>query len=320
MREEGNFFLKQYQERTSDVVFEIKYAEKFFAEGGLPVILPLADRHGRLVFWAADHWFSLFPFIEKQFPAFSQLTLAKERAMGTMLARFHLAGQNMSGQHFRKKLFWDHEHFFPAFERIVELVKKQPTLRMIDQHLLKVLQKKKEIVLSHLDFVNDLPPDSLLHGDFIYQNIFFDDLNEDITHVFDLERTVKGPRCYELARSLFINCFDDGFNNHNLTLAENFFQAYYLSHPISLEEFYKGIRLYLVDVAHTTWIEERFFEATAVSPFKLYSAHCRRIDFFLHDDVFEFCRKLYDKSAVSSLVSVDTPSHKATECQPFKAQ
>ena len=58
------YFLKQYRKQTSTWVYEIKFAEQYFAENDIPVILPITDRHGRTAFWFEDNWYSLFPFIE----------------------------------------------------------------------------------------------------------------------------------------------------------------------------------------------------------------------------------------------------------------
>jgi len=278
------FFLKQYRHKLSQVVSQIKFAESFFASQGAPVLLPMSDGYGRSAFLMGQNWYSLFPFHNAQTKNLSELGSREVRLLGEQLAQLHRAGAGISDQ-IQPLLLWDKNRFDLEVVEIERALNRQPRLNRIEQMIKQMLEKKKRFV-SNQDSCRGrtLPYDTLLHGDFGYQNVFFSEDGERIESIFDFEKTARGPRAYELARSLFVNCFEDGWEQKNIDLAVEFLTAYYKQYPLSLEEFQLGVCLYLTNLAHQTWVEGKVLLKKSLDYLDLLETHARRID-HLTDDI-----------------------------------
>ncbi len=289
----GAYFLKQYRNRISTVLHEIKHAERYFASHGLPVIVPVADRYGRPSFWLDGHWFSLFPFIDGSAPIFGQLTNAIVRSQGQMLGRFHEAGRKFEHWHFQPLRLWDKDKFFMEFVELEQELLSRSSRSVFENRILDVLRLKAKIVRANTLLPHHLPLsyDGLLHGDFIYQNTFMNEKDE-VTHVFDLEKTCIGPRAYELARSLLVTCFDDGWEEKNFDLARTFLEGYRKKQGMTYEEFERGVKMYMINVTHMTWIEAKFVMYQDEDHLPLYERHARRIE-QIGKSSEGFCERIY---------------------------
>lgn len=276
--DQGPFFLKQYRNRLNHVVHEIKMAETFFAAQGLPVITPIQDRHGRDMFWFDGHWLSLFPFVDGISPAFGMIKSTTAKSLGALLGKFHLAGKRSPFHHFQHLHLWDQRKFLMEKIELEDVLNQKTHRTELDELILTVLKIKEELVNERIldSSAIPLPYDHLLHGDLIYQNTFMAP-DSTISHVYDLEKTCIGPRAYELGRSLIINCFDDGLGDHQLSLARDFLQHYQSINPITYEEFSLGIRMYLVDLIHMTWIEAKYVIYGEKQQLELYRRHANRV-------------------------------------------
>jgi len=162
-----------------------------------------------------------------------------------------------------------------------------------ERRMLEVLRLKSRMVERNDAHVDDfgLAFDCLLHGDFIYQNVFVDGRGE-ITHLFDFEKTCVGPAAYELARSLFLNCFDDGWDDCNFEHGRDFLRAYRSERPISFDEFYAGARMYAISLFHMTWIEARSILYRNDDSAPLYERHATRVE-MLSGDLRPLCERLF---------------------------
>jgi Ser/Thr protein kinase RdoA (MazF antagonist) len=275
----GPLFLKRYRNRTSNVVDEIKRSEQYFAGEGIPVLLPLADIYGRGAFWHEGHWFSVFPWVDGTAPVQEGLMVETVNSLGTMLGRMHAAGAKFEAEDFQTLRLWDARRFaFEAIE-IIRRLEQRSSRRSLDERMLEVLKKKQQYVLS-----NTIRPDGartgsvcLLHGDFIPQNVFVDKGGE-IEWVFDFEKTCVGPRAYELARSLFISCFDVGWDEAAFTRARAYLTAYRQYQSIDDAEVERGIRLYALNLAHMAWIEAKYVLFGIASHTSIYEQHAKRFE------------------------------------------
>ena len=292
---EGRFFLKQYRNKISTVVHEIKYAEEFFVEQGLPVILPVRDKFGRTAFWLDGHWLSLFPFIEARTPKFSDIDERLIGEMGGLLARFHEVGARFDEPHFQPIRLWDKRQFCMELVELEQELERRQPLSALDQRMRDLLTKKTQLVAENRINRNEilLPNDRLLHGDFIYSNLFVNEANE-ITHVYDVEKACMGPRAYEVARSLFINAFDDGWEEKNYRLGRTFLAAYTQRLPMSFEEFRLGVKLYLTTLIHMNWIEARYLVYGIDTQLAIYERHARRVE-WAAAGADGFCEQVFPK-------------------------
>jgi len=286
-------FLKTYKNRISHWIAQIKAAEQFFARQGLPVVEPIRDRFGRPMFMAGGSWHSIFPFIDSAQPQRGAIRDTTIASMGQWLGHLHRAGRTFDAGPFQRLHAWDREAFRMELIELRELVRRREH-NALHNRILETLEKKSAVVES-TDLTPGLLPlsyDCLLHGDFIYQNTFINTAGE-VTHVFDLEKTCMGPRAYELARSLLINCFDTAWEEDDLRKGRLFLSAYRDVFPIGFDEFYHGMRMYMVGVAHSTWVEGRILLGIAEPQHhELYASHALRIE-HVSDDPRDLCETLY---------------------------
>jgi Ser/Thr protein kinase RdoA (MazF antagonist) len=277
--EGGRFFLKQYRRHISDWLSEIKSSERFFASHGVPVILPLRDRLGRDAFWIDSNWYSLFPYVEGRVPKIGAMTDATVRSLARTLAHMHRVGlQVPSPRRYQPLHLWSADTFRLEFVELEQTLLKKPQRSPTDEYMLESLYRKRELVDANRLQPDDfpLPNDRLLHGDFIYQNTFIDAAG-DVTHVYDFEKTCHGPRAYDLARCLIINCFDDGWTPANYARARTFLSAYRDMYPIGFDEFTYGVAMYVTHIAHLCWIEAKYILYDSTFYMDMHQAHMKRL-------------------------------------------
>ena len=282
---ERKFFLKLYTRNTEETIHAIKEAEIYFAEQGIPIVLPVVTRSGAYAFEFLGKWFSLFPFVDTPTPEASELTDVTMVSMGKMLAALHLAGKQAQLESFATFRFWDRDAFFADAEKIQAIEATHApentseelafaNIRSQREYLEQTSQRQPE------DF--GLPFDHLLHGDFIYTNTFVDTSGE-VLMTYDLEKAGVGPRAYELARSMFISCFDDGWNEKNFEFARLFLSAYQTVYPISREEFVKGVHMYVTHFMHMSWLESKIILEKSVPHYRLIEPAFKRMGHFRGD-------------------------------------
>ena len=162
----------------------------------------------------------------------------------------------------------------------------------------RVIEQKKKFVSQNTFTPEkaDVPFDTLLHGDYSYQNVFFSPDQVAIDYLFDFEKTCRGPRTFELARALFVDAFDDGWGEKNRERAAVFLRAYQQVNPITQEEFTLGIRMYLVHMAHQLWIEGKILFRDGNEYIPILQAHSYRVE-HLFDDIESFAHALYQKAS-----------------------
>ncbi len=289
----GRYFLKQYRKQTSSWVYEIKFAEEFFADNGIPVILPLKDAHGRAAFWHEDNWYSIFPFVEGIQKDSDALSASEVQSMGEMLANIHRAGIHFSGRDMPVLKLWDRGRFILEYVDVMRQVHAVAVPDEMDILVRTTLEQKYAFVMKNNkrpeDF--DLPRHCLLHGDFQHGNVFFD-AEGNVAAVFDLEKTCVGPRSFELVRAMMITNFDTGFGQENTERARIFLRAYREEFPISFDEFYKGMHVYSIDLAHVLWMEAKRYLKGLKQFDGTYRSHAMRTA-HLGSDVRTFCKTLY---------------------------
>jgi Ser/Thr protein kinase RdoA (MazF antagonist) len=290
---DGNrYFLKVYH-RLGHVVHQIKRAESFFADRGIPVLLPLRDVHGREAFCLERIWCSLFLYVDGCAFRSAELTQTHLESMGQMMANIHIHGAQADHSMFEPIHFWQHEHFFWEEHELVDTIQSKVHLRDIDRLVLNILEQKKKLIEGFTIETIHVPRSHpvLIHGDFIYQNIFWNE-NGKIAHMYDFEKTCIAPRAYECARSLMINCFDEGWGDEPFARARVFLQSYRERTPFSFEEFLCGMRMYWMNVAHMVWIEAKHVYASDEIPSDVFQSHANRVA-HLHEDPKAFCERIY---------------------------
>ncbi len=256
---ERKYFLKLYTRSTGETIKQIKAAEVYFSDRGIPIVLPVMTRQGEYAFMFEGKWFSLFPFVDTSTPSAKDLNGLTIMSLGKMLAKLHRAGKEADLEKFDPFRFWNVDQFLSDAKKIEELVLKEGISNEAERLAFANIKLQKEYLeqtkkKSPEEF--NLSFDCLLHGDFIYTNTFVDEKGE-VLMTYDLEKTGVGPRAYDLARSVFISCFDDGWKEKNYEFARMFLQSYNKEYPISNEELEAGIRMYVTHFMHMSWLESK---------------------------------------------------------------
>lgn len=291
------YFLKQYRHKLSQVVYQIKRAEQIFADKGIRVIPPLRDcRYGRTAFYFGRNWYSLFAFVDHQSITSADLTRDGLRSLGHQLGEIHTVG--LGAMPSAQPLFlWDKDRF--KLESC-ELEMKLEEIGALDSKcalIANVLERKRAFV-EHNDFLPEevvLPFDTLLHGDFGCQNVFLSPDQRQVEHVFDFEKTSRGPRTFEVARAIFMSAFDNGWDEACFDNASIFLRAYQEAAPISFIEFKEGIRIYMTHMAHQLWIEWKVLVRGDIQHIPILLSHSRRVE-HLGDDFDEVARSIYQRA------------------------
>jgi len=102
------------------------------------------------------------------------------------------------------------------------------------------------------------PNDHLLHGDYHDANVFFDERDE-VTHVFDFDKSGYGPRTYEIFRAMKYSliCGDD--TDEILANAKAYMDAYRGVYPISSDEIAAGLQALHIKTMHGLWVESEHY-------------------------------------------------------------
>ncbi|MBI5369800.1 phosphotransferase [Candidatus Uhrbacteria bacterium] len=291
----GPFFLKRYRERISTVVHEIKMAETYFFENGLPVIIPIRDRFGREAFWLDECWYSLYPFIDGESPSRAQMTPDLLRSMGAQLAMLHVAGDRFFHRPFQMIRIGNalKLHMELTELRYHILKKSSPTPQ--EQEIIETLNLKEQTsqTLQTIPSSVHLTYDTLLHGDYQHFNLFAN-INR-VTHLFDLERTALGPSAYELVRAIFLDCFEDCWEEKNFQDARLYLEAYREIHPITFEPFLAATHLYLFNMVHNTWLEASLVIYDSDTLIGALQNQVKRIQYLLQSGPEEFARRVWNK-------------------------
>ncbi len=286
------YFLKVYR-RLGHVVHQIKHAEQFFAGEHIPVIRVIQDKHGRDAFCLNGEWCSLFPYVEAHSLSSNELTDTHLAVLGHLTARIHAIGAYAPHTQFDPIYFWQHQYFFWEYEELMDVFRKQTVLNEMDQLIIKTLEAKHKLVSALTTEIADLPSTNpvLIHGDLIYQNVFWND-QAQLTHVYDFEKTCIAPRAYEFARSMMINCFDEAWGDEQFRRANVFLNAYREEIDFSFEEFHSGVQMYWLNVVHMTWLEAKYVAGNQIESSFIYTYHSNRIT-HMHEDSEVFCRRIY---------------------------
>lgn len=289
----ASYFLKAYN-RLGHVVHQITRAQRFFSENGIPVLLPIQDVHRRFAFPLDRGWFSMFPFVNGIKKSGDQLTDKNFYALGQFLASIHTSGSRANLSGYNQIHFWQHENFFWEYEDLIRIIKSRPSLTDMDRLVFDTLEEKRKIIEKMQMETIQIPQQNhiLIHGDLIFQNIFWDQL-DNIASVFDFEKTCVAPRGYEVARSLMINCFEDGWGDVQFGRAHIFLDAYRQTSPISFEEFANGIRMYWMNMVHMTWLEIKYLVLHQNTFTSTYESHANRIRHLSLEDPVRFCERVY---------------------------
>lgn len=279
---EYNFFLKGYCYEDINRVEEIQKIEFFFAAGGIPIILPIQNKHGLYIFTVSGVHYSLFPYVEGRIISYNDLTAKALASAGKMLARLHSLTKNGIPNFVTEVISpCSKDIFLEEVQLIKEKLRNKNKLDNFDQFdqlVKKSINFKKEAVEKNQIEYEDLnlPNSHLIHGDYYNANLFFDE-DDNIKYVFDLEKAKRAPRIYDVIRAIDSMCFFAHFEDKNFKKAKIFIQAYNSEFPLDEIELEKGVKYYYFRKIHSLLVEKEHYLKGNI-----------RLDDFLKSDLVAF--------------------------------
>lgn len=268
------FFLKKYRFNNSSRIAEVHASKKYFAEGSIPVILPVSLLDGNTFFEHSGAYYALFPFVEGRHLEKGNLTEGSIISLGQMLGKIHLLGKESKLVINDQFKIENEENTFKKIEDILVKISEVSFPSNFDKVALENVQMKRELLLSNTTTFESLglQCDHLIHGDYLDHNVFFDEEGK-VKWVFDLEKTNYSPRTYEIFRSMIYGLLSADVTKADLENARKYIDAYSSIYPISKDEIKRGLQLYFVKAIHGFWVEsEHYLKGNT------------RVDHFLFDD------------------------------------
>lgn len=257
---EAQFFLKQYRFKSIEPVQVAHRAKFFFAEVGVPVILPLTSQVGKTFFQVEGKFYALFPWINGVQFKRGSLPLSAIEAMGEMLGQIHKRGAQRVNEIEVIKMNWRIEDTLTKIEAVERVLTQRKEFSDLDRVVKETLEYKRRLVLLNKLKLSDLELnfDHVIHGDYHDHNIFFNS-NGQVTQVFDFEKTGLAPRVFELIRSIIYTIFDSEPKNMGEGKIATYIQAYTRIYPIPTEELRAGLKLFYLKMIHSVWVETEYY-------------------------------------------------------------
>ncbi len=254
------YFLKKYRFDNKERIEEVHLVKKYFADGGIPVILPIATTDRKTYFFFDNSYYALFPFITDKQLERKSLTDEAIASLGEMLGKIHLLGEKADLPIKERFKPWNKEKALSKIDAIEAELKKKFQLNDFDELALKSIETKKNLIASNVIHYEDfaLPSDHLIHGDYLDHNVFFND-RDQVSYVFDFEKTDYSPRAYELFRSMTYSFLGGDTNDEDMAKAKLYLESYARIYPISKEELQRGLKLFYLKSIHAVWVEEEHY-------------------------------------------------------------
>ncbi len=256
----NRYFLKKYRSNNPERINEIHVVKKYFADGDIPVVLPVSQQDEKTFFEYDKAYYALFPFVESKHIERNEISDKAINSLGKMLGRIHLLGKEsrlIVNDYFKVK---DKEDVLKRIDEILFRISQTNTQNSFDRVAVDNLQLKRQLILKNSFTIDNLALkiDHLIHGDYHEQNIFFDN-KDNVKWVFDFEKTNYSPRTFELFRSMVLLFLSDDVSEVDLNNARKYLKAYASIYPISDDEIRRGLQLYFVKIIHGIWVETEHY-------------------------------------------------------------
>ncbi|MEM7034445.1 MAG: phosphotransferase, partial [Chloroflexota bacterium] len=245
-------------------------AKHFFAQGGLPIVLPLKDMAQEAIIEYNQTYASLFPFVSGRHLVRGGLSQSALQSMAYRQAQSHRLTIEKTipdkmpvdriGQ-------WNRDDVVHRAEAILQQIQQKPVTTPFDKLAQTVLALKLRLISQQAlpSKTFDLKPDHLIHGDYHEANLFFD-AQDNVSHIFDLEKARLSARLLELVRCVEFTCFSDGsqsgyaYADRNFQAANTYLKQYHAYYPFDLSHLKQAYLVRYWDAVHSLWIEEEHYQ------------------------------------------------------------
>lgn len=254
------YFLKQYRAALDEArVVDIHKSKYFFAERGIPVVLPLTAANGASYVTHEGKFYALFPFLEGNNYPDQHCSPEELRSLARMLARVHIVGAAAEPGYIEKKFQRQliHDAIVHA-DKVIDVIQNhiaQHGAAEFDHAALRIARRKRELLADWPFAEEPMAPQILVHYDLHAGNAFFDDSGE-ARHVFDFELTQYEPAAFDVVRTMTIVCMDYGTREEKWKRVQDYLRAYRELRPMSDEELRAGIVEFILYRSTSFWVEE----------------------------------------------------------------
>jgi Ser/Thr protein kinase RdoA (MazF antagonist) len=253
------FFLKKHRTADLGTVSTTLNIEQFFADRGVPAILPIPFGENQTLFQAEDGLYSLYPFVEGSHGHRMHYSKTALKSAAEMLAKIHIAGQkDYPSVAYDDFAMWTKEEFLDKAKSVKELIRPETDF---DRMALAYLDLKIKVVTEtdEFPFEKNFGTPQLIHGDYHGSNIFFDD-KEQVAHVFDFEKAQIQPSVLEVVRSVNFLCFGGEFSEDQFESAEYFLRSYQEVIPIDLAYLRNALWFWHFRQVYSLWEHTEHYE------------------------------------------------------------
>lgn len=258
--EGGDYFLKKYRFEEESRIKGIHFVKHYFSERGIPVILPLETKSKETYFKKGSSFYTLFPYVDGIQPNRGSLTDVQTVSLAKMLGHMHALGKRATFE--TKEYFnpWVKEEALETITVLEEEIAKIVQKTEFDELAHEVVQFKKGLVLKNSIQFDDLgvTSDTLVHGDYSDQNVFFDTSGE-VLRVFDFEKVGFEPRTYELFKSGMYSFFDPASEKESIRKLTLYLDAYLEINHIDTAELESGLQVFYLKQVHSFWVEKEHY-------------------------------------------------------------
>lgn len=223
--------------------------------------MPINTKDGNSFFELEESFYALFPFIDDRQMQGEQITNKAVISLAETLARMHLLGRDAKIPVSDSFKMWDRQKRLSAIEQILEKISQIKNKSDFDIRAEKNILFKKNIIESKKEEYENLKfnNDHLIHGDYMIQNVFFDG-NDNVSYVFDFEKTQYAPRFFELFRAMiYSSFFDKEITEAMVARTKLFLDSYLEIYPATKEDLVENFEMYYLRSAHSVWVEEEHY-------------------------------------------------------------
>lgn len=257
----NEYFLKRYRFTDPARVAEVHVVKQYFYHHGIPVILPVPTKTNETFIESAGHCYALFPFVHGRTIRRAERSVAALQSAATMLALLHAAGLQPDAPRIHDHMkTWNKNDAIETTNILLKTIARKPSYGPFDELAQRVLRLKHSLVERNDTAFTDLNlrHDCLVHGDYHGNNLFYNE-SDEVTHVFDWEKTDIAPRVYELIRAMDFMCLAGEYTAATLRWAQQYVRAYRAALPTADEEIRDGVLTYYLKKAHSLWIEKEHY-------------------------------------------------------------
>jgi len=258
--DKDSYFLKKYRFDNEDKVKDIHSVKQYFTDGEVPVIMPIKTTLNSTYFEHNNSYFTLFPFVSGLQPERGTLSDEMIVSMSKMLGKIHLLGKDSTLKLSSGFSGWNKKEALKTADTLATTISQIGNKTDFDELALKTVLFKKSLIEDGDTRYEDsnLISDHLIHGDYLDQNVFFDD-SYGVKYVFDFEKTKYEPRTQEIFRSATYSFLNTDFSEISITRMRLYIKSYREVYPIGKEEMKNGLMVHYIKSMHDFWVEKEHY-------------------------------------------------------------